>query len=136
MALNNYDVIFIDDEITIVDLFNQYVQYKYKSWNAAAFTDSYDLYRKIIGNEVAATIWIVDLMMPQKNGTEIAAAIARESMPGTLILGYTALDPYTLDSRSEYRGGLKYFYKIINKQESFTSLLELIDLWVKQGPPI
>jgi DNA-binding NtrC family response regulator len=132
MAMSNYDVIFIDDETTMTDIFNQYVNWKYKHWRACAFVDSQDLYDRITANQVSAVVWIVDIMMPRKNGTEIAAAIVHECAPGTIILGYTALDPYSLEARPEYVNGLKHFSRIINKQENFNNLLDLVDVMVKQ----
>lgn len=132
MAMSNYDVIFVDDETTMVDIFNQYVNWKYKHWRACAFVDSQDLYNKITTNQVSAVVWIVDIMMPHKNGAEIAAAIAHECAPGTILLGYTALDLHTLESRPEYNAGLKHFSRIINKQENFNNLLDLVDVMVKQ----
>jgi DNA-binding NtrC family response regulator len=132
MAMSNYDVIFIDDETTMIDIFTQYVNWKYKHWRACSFVDSQDLFDRITTNQLSAVVWIIDIMMPRKNGTEIAAAITRECGPGTIILGYTALDTHTLDSRPEYKDGLKYFSRIINKQENFNNLLDLVDAWVKQ----
>lgn len=132
MAMENYDVIYCDDEPTMTDIFNQYVGWKYKHWRACAFNNSQELYDKIVSNEVSAVVWIIDIMMPQKNGTEIAAAVTGECEAGTVVLGYTALDPHSLDSRPEYHDGLKHFSKIVNKQESFGNLLELVDVWVKK----
>jgi len=133
MAMNNYDVIFIDDETTMTDIFQQYVTWKYKHWRACSFSDSRDLFDKITTNQVSAVVWIVDIMMPGRNGTEIASAIQRECAPGTIILAYTALDMHSLDSRPEYHEGLKHFTRIINKQENFNNLLELVDVWVKSA---
>ncbi len=132
MAMNNFDVIYIDDEPTMTDIFTQFVNYKFKSWRACSFNHSQELYEKITANEVSAVVWIIDIMMPQKNGTEIAAAVAQVCEPGTVILGYTALDPHSLDSRPEYKEGLKHFSRIINKQENFGNLLDLVDMWVKK----
>lgn len=132
MAMNNYDVVYIDDEPTMTDIFNQFVNFKYKHWRAVSYNDSQDLYNKIVSNEVSSVVWIVDVMMPSKNGTQIAEAIARECSPGTVILGYTALDPISLETRPEYQKGIKHFTKIVNKQENFINLLDLVDVWVKQ----
>jgi response regulator of citrate/malate metabolism len=131
MAMTNYDVIFIDDEPTMVDIFNHFTAWKFKHWRCCSFTDSQDLYDRIVTNQISASVWIVDIMMPRKNGTQIAAAIAQECEPGTVILGYTALDQHTLDSRPEYAQGVKHFSRIFNKQDNFNALLELVDLWVK-----
>ncbi len=132
MAMNNFDVIFIDDEPNMTDIFNTFVSFRFKHWRACAFSDSQELYEKIIANEVSAVVWIVDIMMPQKNGTEIAAAVSRECAPGTVILGYTALDSHTLSSRKEYKEGLKFFSRIINKQDNFSNLLDLVDVMIKK----
>ncbi len=133
MAMSNYDVVFIDDETTMTDIFNQYVNWKYKHWRACSFVDSQDLYDRIVANQVSSVVWIVDIMMPRKNGAQIAAAIVQECSPGTIILGYTALDLYTLEARPEYQEGLKHFTRIINKQENFNNLLDLVDVMVKQA---
>lgn len=132
MTMNNYDVIYIDDEPTMTDIFNQFVNFKFKHWRAVSYTNSQDLYDKIKANEISAVVWIVDIMMPQKNGTEIAAAVNAECEPGTIILGYTALDTHTLETKPEYRDGLKHFTRIMNKQENFVNLLDLVDVWVKK----
>jgi hypothetical protein len=47
MAMNNYDVIYIDDEPTMTDIFTQFVNYKFKSWRACSFNNSQELYEKI-----------------------------------------------------------------------------------------
>lgn len=132
MAMENLDVIYIDDELTMTDIFNQFVNYKFKHWRARSYTNSQELYDKIVANEVSAVVWIVDIMMPQKNGTEIAEIISRECQPGTMILGYTALDSHTLSARTEYKDGLRYFSKIINKQDNFSNLLDYVDVFVKK----
>jgi hypothetical protein len=43
-------VIYIDDEPTMTDIFNQYVSWKYKHWRAVSFTNSVELYEKITAN--------------------------------------------------------------------------------------
>ena len=66
--------------------------------------------------------------------TEVAAAIQGECQPGTVALGYTALDPHTLEHKPEYKEGLRNFSRIINKQEDFSSLLELVVLQTPNYP--
>ena len=132
MAMTNFDVVYIDDEHSMTEIFTQFVAYKYQHWRACSFTNSQEAFDKICSNEISSVVWIVDIMMPQKNGTEIAVAIQHECQPGTVVLGYTALDHHSLERKPEYQEGLKSFSKIINKQEEFSSLLELVDVWVKQ----
>lgn len=132
MAMKNYDVVYVDDELSMTDIFSQFVTFKYQHWRARAFNDAQELYDKILSNEISSVVWIVDIMMPRKNGTMIASAIAQECDPGTVILGYTALDHHSLESKPEYKGGLSCFTKIMNKQESFSGLLDLVDVWVKK----
>ena len=132
MAMNNYDVVYVDDELCMTDIFSQYVNFKYQHWRACVFNDAQELYDKIVANEISSIVWIVDIMMPRKNGTQIASAISRECAPGTVVLGYTALDHHTLESKPEYKTGLNCFSKIINKQENFSNLLDLVDVWVKK----
>ena len=132
MAMSNFDVIYIDDESSMTDIFGHYAAIKYKHWRTCSFTNSQEAFDKIRSNEISSVVWIVDMMMPQKNGTEVAAAIQGECQPGTVVLGYTALDPHTLEHKPEYKEGLRNFSRIINKQEDFSSLLELVDVWVKK----
>ena len=132
MAMTNYDVIYIDDESSMTDIFSHYAAFKYKHWRTCAFTNSQEAFDKIRSNEISSVVWIVDIMMPQKNGTEVAAAIQHECQAGTVVLGYTALDTYTLEQKPEFQAGLRNFSRIINKQEDFSSLLELVDMWVKK----
>lgn len=133
MAMTNYDVVFIDDEPTMTDIFQQYVKWKYSHWRACSFNDSVELYNKILADQVSAVVWIVDIMMPGRNGTQIATAIHNECAPGTIILGYTALDLPTIDSLAEFSDGSRHFTRIFNKQENFGDLLELVDTWIRQG---
>ena len=132
MAMNNFDVVYIDDEVCMTDIFSQFVKFKYQHWRACAFNDSMDLYNKIVSNEISAKVWIVDVMMPGRNGTQIAAALSEVVDPSTVVIGYTALDHHTLESKPEYKTGLRCFSRIINKQENFSNLLDLVDVWVKK----
>lgn len=132
MAMNNFDVIYIDDEPSMTDIFTHFVNFKYKHWRVAAYNDSQELYNRIVSNEISSVVWIVDIMMPRKNGAQIAEAIARECSPGTVILGYTALDPTAIETQPEYQRGARHFTKIVNKQENFVNLLDLVDVWVGQ----
>lgn len=127
----SYDVIFIDDEVSLTDIFQQYVIWKYKDWNFMTFNNAQTAFNAIVDNRVSARVWIVDMMMPQKNGAEIAEAIRRQSGKEPVILAYTALDRRALESNETYRGGMHHFNHIINKREDFASILSLVEVWVK-----
>ncbi len=133
MAMQNFDVIYIDDEPTMTDIFTQFVNFKFKHWRACAFTNSQELYEKIVANEVSAVVWIVDIMMPQKNGIDIAEAIRQENGEKPVVLAYTALDRRVLETESTYQRGLKYFNHFINKKEDFSSILSLVEIWIGQS---
>jgi len=126
-----YDVIFIDDEASLTDIFQQYVIWKYKDWNFMTFNNSQTAYNAIVDNRVSAKVWIVDMMMPQKNGADIAQAIRTQGGQGPVILAYTALDRRALESNETYRMGMPHFNHIINKREDFSSILSLVEVWVK-----
>lgn len=126
-----YDVIFIDDEATLTDIFQQYVIWKYKDWSFLTFSNSALAHSAIVNNRICATVWIVDMMMPQKNGTDIARAIRSQSGDNTVILAYTALDRRALESNDAYREGMPFFNHIINKREDFSSILALVEVWVE-----
>ena len=127
---NAYDVIFIDDEVSLTDIFQQYIIWKYKEWNFMTFNNSMMAYNAIVSNRVTAKVWIVDMMMPQKNGADIAEAIRLQNGDKPVILAYTALDRRALESNEVYGNGIKYFNHIINKREDFSSILSLVEVWV------
>lgn len=126
-----YDVIFIDDEVSLTDIFQQYVIWKYKEWNFMTFNNSQMAYNAILDNRVSAKVWIVDMMMPQKNGADIAQAIRTQGGQDPVILAYTALDRRALESNETYRAGMQHFNHIVNKREDFSSILSLVEVWVK-----
>ena len=125
-----YDVIFIDDEATLTDIFQQYVIWKYKDWNFLTFNNSALAHSAIISNRISSVVWIIDMMMPHKNGSDIARAIRTQSGDKPILLAYTALDRRVLESNDSYRDGLPYFNHIINKAEDFSSILSLVEVWV------
>jgi DNA-binding response OmpR family regulator len=130
---NTYDVIFIDDEVSLTDIFQQYVIWKYKDWNFMTFNNSMMAYNAIIENRVSAKVWIIDMMMPQKNGADIAEAIRDQCGTQTTLLAYTALDRRALESNDSYKGGIANFNHIINKKEDFSSMLSLVEVWVRNS---
>jgi FixJ family two-component response regulator len=125
-----YDVIFIDDEATLTDIFQQYVIWKYKDWSFLTFNNSALAYNAIVSNRLNAAVWIVDMMMPQKNGSDIAKALRAQCGDKPIILAYTALDRRALESNDAYREGMQYFNHIINKREDFSSILSLVEVWI------
>jgi DNA-binding response OmpR family regulator len=125
-----YDVIFVDDEVSLVEIVQHYVLANYKKWRFMAFSNSQMLYQEITKNQLSSSVWIVDMMMPGKNGAQIAQAIRSVHGENSVILAYTALDRQELSQNEHYRDGLQYFNHIMNKKEDLTGLLSFADMWV------
>jgi len=135
--MKNLDVVFIDDEKSLTEIFHHYVLVKYKGWRFTTFTNANNAYEQIVKKRLSAKIWIVDMMMPGKNGSQIAKAIRtshRSDRP--VILAYTALDRQELRQQEEYRSGLPCFDRVVNKRESLPELLSLVDVWLARSQPI
>jgi DNA-binding response OmpR family regulator len=126
----SFDVIFIDDEPSLTDIFQHYVLWKYKDWRFMTFTNAVLAYNEIVNNKLSATVWIIDLMMPGKNGAQIAAAVRAMHGDAPVVLAYTALDRQTLYTQEQYRDGLIYFNNILNKREDLPDILSLVDVWI------
>ncbi len=125
--IDQYDVIFIDDELTMTTIFNQVVNLKHQQWRSRTFNDSSALHTLIEKKEIAASIWIIDLMMPGKNGIEIAQAIRHSGDSASVLIGYTALDPLSLSRNTDFRDGMDMFSQIIGKQDGLIKLLAGLD---------
>ncbi len=125
--MDRYDLIYVDDEPTMIAIFQQAVGLKYRHWQAAAFVDSRDLLEKINQKKIAARVWIIDLMMPAVNGVDVARAIRASGDSESVLIAYTALDPQTLSRNPEYRDGLHLFARVIGKQEGFLKILAGLD---------
>ena len=134
MAGNEFDVIIIDDESSVTQIFQQYFLWKYKNWRFQTFNDPLNLLDSITRFNLKAKVWIIDIMMPAKNGTEIAALIRQQHGQTPIILAYTALDRQILDSEEKYKQGMKHFNHIISKKEDFSSILSLVEVWVGNTP--
>ncbi len=130
MSSPNYDVVIIDDEISVTDIFQQYILHKYNNWRFITFTNSQLLYEAITNGQISAKVWVIDMMMPNKNGADIAEAVRNQQGSEPIILAYTALEKRTLETQETYRHGMHYFNHVINKREDFTSILSLIEVWV------
>ncbi len=128
--MSAYDVIFIDDEASLTEIFQHYVLAKYKSWRFLTFSNSVSAYNEIVHNDLQATVWIVDMMMPGRNGAQIASAIRTSCGSSPVVLAYTALDRQELYDHEEYRDSVDHFNQVMNKREDLTSLLSLVDVWV------
>lgn len=131
--MSAYDVIFIDDEVSLTEIFQHFVLAKYKDWRFQAFSNANLAYSQIVDNQLTATVWIIDLMMPGKNGMEIAGAIREQNGHNPIVLAYTALDNQDLRREEGYRDGLLHFDKVVNKMEDPVSLLSQVDVLVTQG---
>ena len=125
--MDQYDLIYVDDEATMTAIFEQLVKLKYPQWRTAAFIDSQDLHERIVKKQITARVWILDLMMPAVNGVEIAQAIRQSGDSQAVLIAYTALDPQTLSRNPAYRDGLPLFARVIGKQEGFMKVLAGLD---------
>jgi len=119
----HYDVVYVDDEPTMTTIFNQVVNLKYQHWRTIAFNDSQALFERIEAHSISASVWIIDMMMPEKDGIQIANAIRRMGDFNAVLIGYTALDPQVLGRSEKYNGALDLFSRIIGKQEGFIKVL-------------
>lgn len=127
MAKNTFDVIYMDDDQMMADLFSQFIGWKYPRWRAHAFTNPVLLHRELRAGDIEAKVWIIDIMMPEINGCQIAAAIREHYGQDQVILGYTALEPETLHEDPQYSTGLHLFTRIVRKNEGMARLLSLAD---------
>ena len=132
MSSPNYDVVIIDDEVSVTDIFQQYIIYKYKDWRFMTFNNSQLAYNAITNGQLSAKVWVIDMMMPNKNGADIAEAVRESQNEQPVLLAYTALEKRTLETQEAYRHGMHHFNHVINKREDFTSILSLIEIWIAQ----
>jgi DNA-binding NarL/FixJ family response regulator len=130
MSKPNYDVVIIDDEVSVTDIFQQYIIFKYKDWRFMTFNNSQIAHSAIMNEQINAKVWVIDMMMPNKNGADIAEAVRETQGSDPVVLAYTALEKRTLETQDAYRDGMKHFNHVINKREDFSSILSLIEVWV------
>ena len=130
MSSPDYDVVIIDDEVSVTDIFQQYILYKYKDWRFMTFNNSQLAHATISNGQIQAKVWVIDMMMPNKNGADIAEVVRESQGDEPVVLAYTALEKRTLETQDAYKHGMKHFNHVINKREDFTSILALIEVWV------
>ncbi len=130
MSSPGYDVVIIDDEVSVTDIFQQYIIFKYKDWRFMTFNNSQLAYTAISNGQLEAKVWVIDMMMPNKNGADISEAVRASQGSEAVVLAYTALEKRTLETQEAYRHGMKHFNHVINKREDFISILSLIEVWV------
>ena len=130
MSSPNYDVVIIDDEVSVTDIFQQYIIYKYQTWRFMTFNNSQLAHEAISNGQLSAKVWVIDMMMPNKNGADIAEAVRQEQGDSPVVLAYTALEKRTLETQDAYKHGMQHFNHVINKREDFTSILSLIEVWI------
>ena len=131
MTGTEFDVIIIDDEVNVTQIFQQYFLWKYKDWRYQTFNNPVDLLDSIENDNLQAKVWIIDIMMPVINGVEIATAIRRLNGQAPIVLAYTALDRVLLYTEEKYKHGMQHFNHIISKKEDFSSILSLVEVWVE-----
>lgn len=133
MAEKIYDVVIIYDESTVTDLFQQFILWKYKGWDFLTFNNSDILHAAISNQTIASRVWVIDMMMPGKNGADLAVTIRDIYGNEPVLLAYTALDKRTLETQKSYAHGIKNFNHVVNKREDFTSILYLIEIWIAKS---
>ena len=131
--MSDFDVVFIDDDVTLTKIFQYYVLTNYKDWRFQTFSNSAIAYDQIVNQKISANVWIIDMMMSGKNGTQIAEAI-RKNQNGDepIVLAHTSMDQKGLINNAEYKSRLKHFSGVFNKGDGFSDLLSLVDNWVTQ----
>ena len=132
MVSPNYDVVIIDDEVSVTDIFQQYIIWKYQGWRFLTINNPTLAYNAIASGQISAKVWVIDMMMPQKNGADIAEVVREAQGHLPVLLAYTALERRTLETQDAYKHGMKHFNHVINKREDFTSILSLIEVWITQ----
>ena len=128
-----FDVVFIDDEISLTEIFQHYVMASHGDWRFTTFSNASLAYQEIVNQRLVAKVWILDLMMPGRNGAEIAEAVRQKGGADPVVLAYTALDSQMILEDDSYRDKMEHFNKVINKKEDITSVLSLVDVWVQQA---
>ena len=96
------------------------------------FNNSQMAYDTITSGQIEAKVWVIDMMMPNKNGADVATAVREAQGDSPVVLAYTALEKRTLETQEAYSHGMKHFNHVLNKREDFTSILSLIEIWVAQ----
>jgi CheY-like chemotaxis protein len=135
MTILRYDVIYMDDDPMMVELFTQFIGWKYRHWNAFSITNPLLLWKQVRARELAARVWIIDVMMPEKNGCDIAEAIRAQYGSAEQIIGYTALETGTLRSDPQYSRRLELFNHIVRKNEGIARVLLLAEELLAQAAP-
>lgn len=121
-------MVYVDDEKTILDLFSQLACVKYAHWLFETRNNPAKLFDEVQRGRFASRVWIIDMMMPGRNGAELAEAIRKSALgKDAVIYGYTAIDRSALEGRPEFRGRLDNFTEIISKRQDFIKLLANID---------
>jgi DNA-binding NtrC family response regulator len=132
MSPSTYDVVIIDDEVSVTDIFQQYILWKFSDWRFLTFNNSTIAYNAISREQITAHVWVIDMMMPNKNGADIAEIVRQKQGTNPVLLAYTALDRSVLNTQEAYRDGIKHFNHVVNKREDFTSILSLIEVWISE----
>jgi DNA-binding NtrC family response regulator len=132
MVSPKYDVVIIDDEVSVSDVFQQYILWKFPDWRFLTLNNPQIAWDTITRSQLSAKVWVVDMMMPHKNGADIATAIRKTYGDTPVILAYTALEKRTLETQEAYVHGMPHFNHVVNKREDIPSVLSLIEVWIRQ----
>jgi len=134
--MGTYDVVFIDDEEFLTEIFKHFVGRKYDTWRCTTFSDSTKAYKQIMDEGLSARVWIVDLMMPEMNGAQIAEAIrSRQNGNETLVIAYTAMERSEMLRHEELRSRMGLFDWIMNKRSMLPEILLQVQPLIEQPEP-
>ena len=80
MSSLNYDVVIIDDEVSVTDIFQQYIIYKYKDWRFRTFNNSQMAYEAIMDDQLTSKVWVIDRNAPSIPRKHTATACTISTM--------------------------------------------------------
>ena len=135
--METYHIVFIDDEEFMTEIFNHFVARKYPNWLCKSFNDPGSVLKDIQDQSLAAKVWILDLMMPDVSGAQLAEAIrANYNCENTLIIAYTALEHSELLRHVDFTNQVHLFDWIINKRTMLSDVLAQVQPVLDQVEPL
>ena len=95
--MQKYDMIYLDDEVSLTKLFEIFVKGLFPGRNILTFNHPKNFLELVQKKEIDSKVWLIDIMLPGKeNGFEIAKLI-RATYPDANIYFYTALPQSSID---------------------------------------